>query len=52
MDKDEEYELLFYTDEDTYRKAESMAKELGFKTVGEFAVHAMRRYIENSEKVE
>lgn len=52
MDKDEEFELLFYTDENTYKKAEIMAKELGFKTVGEFAVHAMRQYIEKSKRIE
>lgn len=52
MDNDEEYELMFYADENIYKKAEKMAKKLGFKTVGEFAVYAMRCYIEKSKKVE
>ena len=52
MSDDEECELVFYTDEDTYEKAEKMAKELGLKTIGEFAVYAMRYYVEKSKKFE
>ena len=50
MSDDEECELVFYTDEDTYEKAEKMAKELGLKTIGEFEVYAMRYYMEKSKE--
>lgn len=50
MSDNKECELVFYADEDTYEKAEKMAKELGLKTIGEFAVYAMRYYMEKSKE--
>lgn len=48
--EDDTCELTYFLTEEQYFEAEKMAKKHGYKTVAEFALYCMQRYINSESK--
>lgn len=41
-------DIIFEVDEDVYKRAEKMAKKMGFKNVDEFALFTIMQYLKST----